>query len=368
MGYPRVELREEVMREGMQIESVDIPVDVKVELLQAIAQCGLPAVNVGSFVSPRYTPQMADIDEVLKKFEPVPGPRYYCLAMNQRGIDRAAAFPWLDLPGKGGFATMAHLCDTFIRRNANRSQADEIAGWARTIARAVDAGATEARISIGAAWGSNFEGPFSLEQRMTMLRRQYEAWQEAGIEVTGVMFADPMSWCMPHWVEETIAAVRAEWPQVRRIAQHLHDGRGMALPSTYATIRALDETFDVSFDVTAGGVGGCPYCGNGRATGMAATEDVVMMCTAMGIDTGVDLARLIEFVHKLDGVLGRMTPGHVSKGGPLPLSPDQYYDPNLPLVETHEEAQHFRLGGGVVEHQIRPWKEPIPAPRDRSAV
>ncbi|MFF8450126.1 hypothetical protein ACF06Q_20875 [Streptomyces leeuwenhoekii] len=366
MGHPRVQLREEVMREGMQIESVDIPVDVKAELLQELAECGLPAINVGSFVSPRYTPQMARIEEVLRRFKPVKGPSYYCLAMNQRGIDRAAEFPWLELPGKGGFSTGAHLCDTFIRRNANRSQADEIANWKRTIQRAVDAGATEARISIGAAWGSNFEGPFTTEQRMTMLRRQYQAWQDAGIRVTAVAFADPMSWCMPHWVEETIAAVREEWPEIRKVAQHLHDGRGMALPSTYATIRALDETFDVSFDVTAGGIGGCPYCGNGRATGMAATEDVVMMCTAMGIPTGVDLDRLIEFVQKLDGVLGRLSPGHVSKAGPLPLSPEQYYDPNLPLVETHEEAQHFRLGSAVVEHQTRPWKEPIPSPRDRS--
>ncbi|HYH24894.1 MAG TPA: hypothetical protein VD834_06070 [Blastococcus sp.] len=368
MGYPRVQLREEVMREGMQIESVDIPVEVKADLLQELAECGLPEINVGSFVSPRYTPQMAKIGEVLERFKPVEGPRYYCLAMNQKGIDRASEFPWLDVPGRDGFSTGAHLCDTFIRRNANRSQDDEIANWSRTIKRAVDAGATEARISIGAAWGSNFEGPFSTEQRMDMLRRQHDAWAEAGITVTTVSFADPMGWCMPHWVEETIAAVREEWPEVRRIAQHLHDSRGMALTSTYATIKALDETFDVSFDVTAGGIGGCPYCGNGRATGMAATEDVVNMCNAMGIPTGVDLDRLIAFVAKLDGVLGRATPGRTSKTGPLPLTPDQFYDPNLPLVETYEEAQHFRLGPAVVEHQIRPWKEPIPSPKERSAV
>ena len=77
--------------------------------------------------------------------------------------------------------------------------------------------------------------------------------------------------------------------------------------------------------------------------------------------------RLIGFVAKLDGVLGRATPGRTSKTGPLPLSPEDYYDPNLPLVETYEEAQHFRLGPAVVEHQIRPWKEPIPSPKDRSA-
>ena len=362
MGYPRVRLNEEVMREGMQIESVDISVADKTELLQFLASCGLEAINVGSFVSPRYTPQMAHIEDVLRGFEPVDGPDFYCLVMNQQGIERSSAFPWLR-PAGGGAATLAHLCDTFVRRNMNRTQADEIDRWADMIKRAVDRGATEARIGVGAAWGSNFEGPFTTEQRMELLRRQHDLWTGAGIRVTGVAFADPMSWCMPHWVEETLGAVRAEWPEISNVSQHLHDARGQALASTYATIRALDETFEVSFDVTAGGIGGCPYCGNGRATGMAATEDVVMMLQAMGIECPVDIDRLIEFVLRLDAVIGRASPGRTSKAGPLPVTPEQYYDPNLPLVETYEEAQHFRLGPDAAEHGIRPWRDPIPAPR-----
>jgi hydroxymethylglutaryl-CoA lyase len=360
MGHPRVRLHEEVMREGMQIESSYISVDQLVVLREAIASCGLPAINVGSFVSPKYTPQMASIEEVLRKFTPVEGPEYYCLVMNQRGVERAKEFPWLAIPGQGSFNLMVHLCDTFVRRNMNRSQADEIVGWKATVDRAEAAGATEAGIGIGAAWGSNFQGPFSLEQRMAFLRRQHALWDEAGITVTRVSFADPMGWCMPHWVSETLEAVRQEFPSIRRVHQHLHDARGMAMASTYTTIAALDETFEASFDVTAGGIGGCPYCGTGRATGMAATEDVVSMCHAMGIDTGVDLKALVEFVVKLDGVLGRLTPGRTSKAGPLPMTPEEFFDPNLPLVETYEEAQHFRLGPEVTEHQIRPWSEPIP--------
>lgn len=361
MGYPRVILREEVMREGMQIESAEIPVEQKAELLTMLAGCGLPAINVGSFVSPRYTPQMANIEEVLRRFTPVEGPQYYCLVMNQRGIDRAAEFPWLAVGGQGSFSTIVHLCDTFVRRNMNRSQADEIAAWPATIARATAAGASEGGIGIGAAWGSNFQGAFSLEQRMLFLRRQYALWEEAGIEVTRITFADPMGWCMPHWVAETLDAVRREFPSITKVHQHLHDARGMALPSVYATIAGLDETFEASFDVTAGGIGGCPYCGTGRMTGMAATEDVVNMCDAMGIDTGVDLRKLIEFVVRLDEVVGRLTPGRTSKAGPLPWTPAEFFDPNLPLIETYEETQHFRLGPQVAEHQIRPWSEPIPA-------
>jgi hydroxymethylglutaryl-CoA lyase len=359
MGYPTVHLNEEVMREGMQIESTDITVEQKAALLQSLAACGLEAINVGSFVSPRYTPQMAHIEEVLRLFNPVEGPRYYCLIMNQQGIDRASEFPWITLPTTPD-TLHVHLCDTFVRRNMNRSQQDEMDRWPATVKTAKAAGINQAGIGLGAAWGSNFQGAFSTDQRMRMLRRMHQLWTDAGVEVTAVSFADPMGWCMPHWVEETLEAIRAEWPTIKAVRQHLHDSRGMALPSTYATIRSLDETFDVSFDVTAGGIGGCPYCGNGRATGMAATEDVVAMCNAMGIDTGVDLDKLIDFVNQLEGVLGRLTPGHVAKTGPLPLTPEQFYDPNLPLVDTHQQAQHFRLGPDVVKDGIRPWREPIP--------
>ena len=127
-------------------------------------------------------------------------------------------------------------------------------------------------------------------------------------------------------------------------------------------MKVLDERHTLFLDTTAGGIGGCPYCGNGRATGMAATEDVVNMLEAMGIETGVDLDALIAAVWILEDILGRPSPGHVSKAGPLPLTPAAFYDPNLPFVETHEEARHFRLGDKAPRNAIRPWKTPIPAP------
>lgn len=361
MGYPRLVLFEECMREGMQIESSAISVDDKLQLLNALSATGLTAINVGSFVSPRYTPQMANIDDVLTRFEPVPNVHYYFLALNPKGFERAAAYmpplrPQFDIP-----AVRAELCDTFLRRNNNRAKADVPARWDAIVERALGAGATEASVDLGSAFGSNFEGAFSLEERMSWLRRGMDRWAEAGLPVVKIGLFDPMSWCMPHWVEETLVAVRDEYPQTTRIHLHLHDARGMALPSIYSALRVLDERYTLSLDVVAGGIGGCPYCGNGRATGMAPTEDVVNLAQAMGIETGVDLPRLIEAVWLLERVIGRATPGHVSKAGPLP-DRGHLYDPNLPLVETHEEARHFVLGADVVEHQRRPWKEPIPAP------
>jgi hydroxymethylglutaryl-CoA lyase len=361
MSRPSVLLYEEAMREGMQIESADIAAEDKVRLLDALSLTGLSAINVGSFVSPRYTPQMANIDDVLAKFTPVDGIHYYYLALNPRGVERASAYmpplrPQFDLP-----YLRAELCDTFLRRNNNRTKADIPARWAGLVEKAKNEGATEARVDLGSAFGSNFEGGFSHEERMFWIREGVRYWTEAGIEVTALGLFDPMSWCMPHWTEETIEAVLAEFPSITRFHLHMHDARGMAVPSIYAALRTLDDRHRVSMDVTAGGIGGCPYCGTGRATGMAPTEDVVTMCAAMGIDTGVDIDKLIEAVWLLEEIIGRPTPGHVSKAGPLP-GPDQLYDPNLPLVETHEQVKHFKLGPSAVAGGIIPWKEPIPAP------
>jgi hydroxymethylglutaryl-CoA lyase len=100
---------------------------------------------------------------------------------------------------------------------------------------------------------------------------------------------------------------------------------------------------------------------------MAATEDLVNMLEEMGIETGVDLGALIEAVWLLEEIIGRQVPGHVSKTGPLPRGA-QVYDPNIPFVETFEEARHFRLGSAVVEGQVSPWREPIPPPRPRGEV
>ena len=362
MGYPTVHLNEDAMREGMQIESAEISVQDKIRLIDALSATGIEQIEVGSFVSPRYTPQMTHIDEVIAGFTARPGVRYTAAALNEKGRERRAAW----MPPLSGVLMppmlYTHLCDTFVRRNTNRTRADEIANWPRTVQTAVANGATEVGIGVGAAWGSNFEGRFTLEQRMADLEAEVALWAPTGLPVTWIGFADPMSWCMPHWVEEQLTVVREKWPAIRNVHLHLHDARGMALPSIYAALRVLDETFSLHLDVTAGGIGGCPYCGNGRATGMAATEDVVHMLETMGIPTGVDLDKLIAAVWLLEDVLGRTTAGHVSKAGARPGEPSAFYDPNLPLVETHEQARHFRLGPQVAEGGLRPWREPIPAP------
>src|SRR5579884_4301302 len=277
MGWPKIEYKEEGMREGLQIESADIPVDDKVRLLDALSETGLKQIVVGSFVSPKWTPQMARIDEIVQKFTPKPGVTYTALALNQRGVERAMQYSpplTVERPRPG---LHCHVCDVFARRNTNRSQEQEIAGWPNIVKAAKERGVKEAGIGINAAWGSNFVGPFSEEQRMTLLRRQHEMWDEAGIKVTAVSLGDPMSWNMPHVVEHQIETIRKEWPEIKHVNLHLHNGRGMAPVSMYAAMRVLDETFTLSLDGTIGGMGGCPYCGNGRVTNMVPTEDIIHM-------------------------------------------------------------------------------------------
>ena len=362
MGYPTVTYKEEGMREGMQIEDAGISIDDKVRRLDALSETGLKHIVVGSFVSPRYTPQMADIDELVARFTPKPGVRYTALALNDRGRERARKHsPPLSMAPDDASrpSTSCHMCDVFVRRNANRSQAQEVAGWPSTVARAVEGGATEAGIGVNAAWGSNFVGGFSLEDRMGMLERQHSLWDEADIPVTAVSLGDPMSWNMPHEVTAQLEAVKQRWPAINDFTLHLHNARGMAIVSAYAALQTLDEEDTLHLDGTIGGIGGCPYCGNGRATGQMPSEDVINMMGEMGIDTGVDLDRLIDCVWMLEELLGRSTMGHVSKAGPRPRSPDDWYDPNAPFIETFDQARHFKLGPGVYKGGIYPWREPI---------
>jgi hydroxymethylglutaryl-CoA lyase len=246
--------------------------------------------------------------------------------------------------------TRVHLCDVFVRRNTNRSQADEIATWAGVVERARAAGATEAAISVNAAWGSNWAGPFEAEERMAMLRRQHALWTDAGIAVTKVWLGDPMGWNTPLAVEAQVRQVAQEWREVRTIHLHLHDQRGLALTSAWSAARALEPRHTLVLDASVGGIGGCPYCGNGRATGMIPTEDLVHLLEASGVDTGVDLDALLDVADRLAEVLGRRLDGHVSRAGPFP-GPGRFYPLDLPLVETFEEARHFRTARGAASRK-----------------
>lgn len=351
------------MREGMQIEDQNISVDDKVELLDMLSETGLQQIVVGSFVSPKWTPQMERIDEIVTRFKPKPGVTYTALALNSRGVERARAYsPPLTIERDAYPRLNVHMCDVFVRRNTNRSQMQEMERWPQVIAQAQELNIKEAGIGTNASWGSNFMGEFPVDNLMTMLERQHSMWDEVGIDVRSASMGDPMSHCTPAKVEESVYRVKEMWPEINHIRLHLHNGRNMAIASAYAAMKILGPDDTLEIDGTIGGFGGCPYCGNGRATGMAPTEDLLHMMDDMGIPTGVDIDKLIDCVWTAERIMGRELYGHVSKAGPRPKTVDQLYDINAPFVETTEQAKHFKKGPEVYEGGIYPYSEPITSP------
>jgi hydroxymethylglutaryl-CoA lyase len=331
----RVTITDDTMREGLQIESPDISVDDKLRL----GETGATVISIGSFAHPKWTPAMANIEELAERFVPKPGVTYTAAVFNQKGFERADAFyPKIDVRSRG-FATAVEVSDSFARRNYNRSQAQQIAAMDGIVERARDAEAESGTVVIGSPWGCNFEGPFTLDRQLELIGVMVDKWHDGGFEVKKISFSDAMGWNVPHRVRESIVAIRDTWPEIENFHMHLHNSRG----STIASV-----------DTSIGGMGGCPYCGNGRSAGHVPTEDFVDLCHEMGIETGYDLQKLIEAAWIAEEIVGHPLWGHVSKAGPRPRGQD-VYPIDMPFVETLEEASHFRKGPSVYEGQISPW-------------
>lgn len=357
-GFPKTLLTEEGMRDGLQIENAEIPVNDKIALLDALSETGLKEIAVGSFVHPKWVPQMACIEDIVRGFHPKPGVRYVATALNEKGRERIRQFiPPLSERDRG-YQTSVHLCDVFAQRNTNRKQEQEIAQWSKIIESAKAAGVKEAGIGLNAAWGSNWVGDFTQEYRMEMLDRQYRLWEEAGITVTRIGLYDPMGWNFPDQVERQLAAIKERWPSIRDFNLHLHNTRGMALTSVYVSLKLLGGNDILRLQPAIGGMGGCPFCGNGRGAGLAPTEDLVYMLEEMGISTGVDLEKLIETVWMAETIVGHPLWGHVSKSGPRPRY-NKLYPMDMPFVETLDQAKHFLKGPSTYNGAPSPWKEPI---------
>ena len=363
MTWPTVVYSEEVIREGFGIEDVRIPVEARAELLDALSATGLKRFTIGAFVSPKFVPQMACFEELLRKFHPVAGVTYLPFIHNQKARKLAEQYsPPLTIEDDL-FTLFLDICDVHQRRNVNRSIEEIMAYWPEAILEAKSRGVREGRIGIASAWGSNFMGKFTQRYCLSFLDRQCELMTAAGITVVEIGLHDSQSWCVPNEMEQYLLEVKRRWPEVKRFHLHMHNARGMALPSIYAALRTLGPDDTLLLEGTLGGIGGGQYGGNGRASGMAATEDVMHMLEGMGIDTGVDLDTLIECVWILERIIGRPVYGLVSKAGPRPATPDALYDPNMPGIESLEAARHFKLGPKAYEKEgYSPWSKPIAGP------
>jgi len=304
-----VVLNEEGPREGFQIEPGSIPTARKIELLEPLAETGLKHIQVTSFVNPKRVPGMADAEKVIEGFKPKPGVTYTALWLNEKGLERAKAWqPKITLEGK----ISIYASDKFSRKNNNRSTEQEFEYSARVLDNYLANGIPVHRGSIASAFGCNYGGDIPISTIMDILKRIFAMADEHGVELTELSFADTMAWATPGHIKRLIGAVREKYP-TQSLNLHLHDTRGMGVANAYAGL----EMGVASFDSCVAGLGGCPFAGHKGAAGNVCTEDLVFMCNEMGIETGVDLDRIIECAQLAEEIVGHPLPGSVKMGGNL---------------------------------------------------
>jgi hydroxymethylglutaryl-CoA lyase len=294
-----VRIREVGPRDGFQNEPEVIATDDKVRLIGMLVAARLRRLEITSFVRPDVIPQLADAEEVLRRIERPEDIAYSVLIPNERGLERALGlrdhFDEVNL--------FLSASETHNRKNVNRSIAESLEGLRRTIDRARSEGLRcEGVISV--SFGCPFEGEVPAEGVFEIA----ESLAEAGCEE--VSFGDTTGMANPRQVGEFFAAARQRLPGVELTA-HFHNTRGQGLANVLAALSAGVESFEAAF----GELGGSPV--SPGATGNISTEDLVSMLHEMGIDTGIDLAALIEASLAAQELLGRPLGAHVLRAGPV---------------------------------------------------
>jgi hydroxymethylglutaryl-CoA lyase len=302
-----VQINEEGPREGFQFEKGPIPTARKVELIDALSQTGLSQIQVVSFVNPNRVPGMADADEVVRRFARKPGVRYTGLWLNDKGLKRAIA-SGLDI--RGSLSLTAS--EKFLARNQQRSMEDNLAAQHEMIRLYQSHAIPVERGSIMAAFGCNFEGEIPHERVLGQIQTMYDLAGEHGLSLKLVSLADTMAWATPPSIRALVGKVRDRFPELK-VALHLHDTRGMGIANAYAGLEMGVDTFDS----TVAGLGGCPFAAHKGAAGNVCTEDLVFMLNEMGIETGIDLEKLIEAARLAEDIVGHPLPGSVKMGGSL---------------------------------------------------
>ena len=286
MNYPaKVKIVDVGPRDGLQNEKSPVPAAVKIELVHRLQGAGLKEIEVTSFVSPKWVPQMADALDVMAGMQRLPGVRYSVLTPNMKGLQAA-------MPSKPDeVVVFAAASEAFSQRNINCSIAESIERFAPVVDAAKAAG-IYVRGAISCAVGCPYEGDVSPAQVALVARLM------ASIGVQHIGVADTIGVGTPLKVQRAIEAALKHF-ELNDISGHFHDTYGQALGNTLATL----ELGVWQFDTSIAGLGGCPYAKG--ATGNVATEDVVYMLHGMGIDTGIDLDKLVDAGQFISEFLGR---------------------------------------------------------------
>ena len=280
-------------RDGLQNEKQPVPAAVKVELVHRLQAAGLQEIEVTSYVSPKWVPQMADNHEVMQGITRVPGVRYSVLTPNLKGYEAAVA----DRPDE--IVVFGAASEAFSQKNINCSIAESIERFAPVVQAALAAGIA-VRGAMSCTVGCPYEGEIAPE------RVGYLAGLMKGIGVQRVDVADTIGVGTPKKVQAAIEATLAHF-DIDHISGHFHDTYGQALSNTYAALQMGVWNFQSS----VAGLGGCPYAKG--ATGNVATEDVVYLMHGLGIATGIDLDRLVDAGAYISEQLGRPSGSRVAR-------------------------------------------------------
>ena len=284
----RVTLVEVGPRDGLQNEAARLSTADKIEFVNRLSHASLPVIEAAAFVSPKWVPQMADAAEVFAGIARTPSVRYTALVPNLAGLDRARA------AGVREVAIFAAASESFSRRNINQSIDGSLDVYREVCARAGELG-IRVRGYLSTAFGCPFEGAVDPERVAGVAAALVE------MGAFEVAVSDTIGIAHPGQVPRVVGAV-ARRVAMDRIALHFHDTRGTALANVLTALELGIATFDAS----CGGLGGCPYAPG--ATGNLATEDLVFMLDGLGIETGVELAALIDASTFIEARVGHPLP------------------------------------------------------------
>ena len=294
----KVDIVEVGLRDGLQNDPAMMGTEAKLEFIDRLIEAGIRRMEVASFVNPKRVPQMADSAEVMARVPRDKGVQYIGLALNDRGLERALEAKCEEI----NFAVVAS--DTFGLKNQNATAEQSLEVCARMIGDAQAKGAN-CSITIGAAFGCPFEGEVPIE------RVVWIAGEAAKTGVQEIALADTIGVATPWDVTKRIEAVQGVIGDTP-LRVHFHNTRNTGIANSFAAIEAGVRVLDAS----CGGIGGCPFAP--RATGNIATEDLLYMLERAGIETGVDLGKLIETANWLETALDHSIPAMVSKAGGFP--------------------------------------------------
>ncbi|NKI94950.1 hydroxymethylglutaryl-CoA lyase [Rhizobacter sp. SG703] len=272
-------------RDGLQNEAKQVAAAHKIELVHRLQAAGLREIEVTSFVSPKWVPQMADNAEVMAGLRRQPGVRYSVLTPNLRGFEAALATKPDEIVVFGAAS------EAFSQRNINCSIEESIERF-RPVVDAAHANGIKVRGAISCALGCPYQGEVSPDE----VERVVRLMRGIGVDHCGV--ADTIGVGTPKRAQAALERALRHYPLVE-VSGHFHDTYGQALANIYASLEMGVHTFDAS----AAGLGGCPYAKG--ATGNVATEDVLFMLDGLGIDTGIDLDALVDAGNYISQVLGR---------------------------------------------------------------